>query len=99
MHVFLGGYGEQGDQPADLTLSLQPDGMHRQIVWTEDSLFYKRKFTPSGGRILPGPSFDHMEITLTKNSDGSLGYDLVHRASANGKVVMDIHCVWPQAEP
>lgn len=93
MQVFLGGYGT--DQPKSITLSLEPK-KKKQIIWGENSLFYKRKFVPSGGRILPGPSFDRMEITLTQEANGDLRFHLLHRATAHGRVLAQIECVWPR---
>ncbi len=94
LEVFLGGY--EIDQPKSITLSLEPE-KKKQIVWGENSLFYKRKFTPSGARILPAPSFDRMEITLTREANGDLRYHLLHRATAHGRIVAEIECVWPKA--
>jgi hypothetical protein len=92
MQVFLGGYAV--DQPHEIRLPLVPQRRKDQVVWTGDSLFLKRKFIPSGGRILPGPSRDRMEITLSQEPNGDLRYKLLHRATAQGRVVNQIECVW-----
>ncbi len=86
---------KEGDFQHSTTLNLYPTTRSQQTMWTEDSLFFKRKFTPAGFR-LPGQR-RWMEVRFTKMADGSLLYHLILRERKNSKPLNEIECLWPRA--
>ncbi len=83
------------DLPKRFTLNLTSERGKREIRWSDDTLWYKRKFIPTGFR-LPGQR-QWMEVRLTKKPDGALLYRLVHRERKNSKPLNEIECLWPKA--